>query len=100
MTKIYAEMIGGGMSADAYHMTAPHPDGFGAALVMRAALSDAGLTPADIDYVNVHGTSNPDRRSAGNKSNTGLFWRRLFIVINVSSNKIHDGAPFGRCRSS
>src|SRR3569833_2139141 len=47
--KIYAEMIGGGMSADAYHMTAPHPEGFGAALVMRNALEDAGITPADID---------------------------------------------------
>src|SRR3954454_2730290 len=57
--KIYAEMIGGGMSADAYHMTAPHPEGFGAALVMRSALQDAGLTPADIDYINVHGTSTP-----------------------------------------
>jgi 3-oxoacyl-[acyl-carrier-protein] synthase II len=57
--KIYAEMVGGGMSADAYHMTAPHPEGLGASLVMKAALEDAGLTPADIDYVNVHGTSTP-----------------------------------------
>ena len=57
--KIYAEMIGGGMSADAYHMTAPHPEGLGAALVMRAALEDAGITTAEIDYVNVHGTSTP-----------------------------------------
>ena len=57
--KIYAEMVGGGMSADAYHMTAPHPEGLGAALVMANALRDAGLTTADIDYVNVHGTSTP-----------------------------------------
>jgi 3-oxoacyl-[acyl-carrier-protein] synthase II len=56
---IYAELAGGGMSGDAYHMTAPHPDGIGARNVMRLALEDAELSPEDVDYVNVHGTSTP-----------------------------------------
>ena len=55
--KIYAELVGVGMSADAHHITAPHPEGRGAKLVMRSALADAGLKPSDIDYINVHGTS-------------------------------------------
>ena len=55
--KIYCEMVGGGMTADAHHITAPHPEGFGARNVMQNALDDAGLSPKDIDYVNVHGTS-------------------------------------------
>jgi 3-oxoacyl-[acyl-carrier-protein] synthase II len=57
--KIYAEMIGGGMSADAFHMTAPDPEGYGASLVMKWAIEDAGLSPKDVDYINVHGTSTP-----------------------------------------
>ena len=57
--KIYCEIAGTGMSADAYHLTASHPDGLGAKLVMRNALEDAGMTPEDIDYINVHGTSTP-----------------------------------------
>ena len=57
--KIYAEVIGGGMSSDAYHMTAPHPEGLGARNVMKMALNDAKMNPEDIDYVNVHGTSTP-----------------------------------------
>jgi len=57
--RIYAELVGGGMSADAYHMTAPDPEAGGATLVMKLALEDAGLNPGDIDYINVHGTSTP-----------------------------------------
>ncbi len=56
---IYAELVGGGLSADAHHLTAPHPEGAGAALVMNNALEDAGLKPEDVDYINVHGTSTP-----------------------------------------
>jgi 3-oxoacyl-[acyl-carrier-protein] synthase II len=56
---IFAEVVGVGYSADAYHITAPHPEGEGAALVMRNALADANLKPEDIDYINVHGTSTP-----------------------------------------
>src|SRR5690606_32804256 len=54
--KIYAEIIGGGMSADAHHITAPHPDGLGATLVMKRALQDAGIAPTAVDYINTHGT--------------------------------------------
>lgn len=57
--KIYCELVGGGLSADAHHLTAPHPEGLGAAQVMKYALADAGLKPEDIDYINVHGTSTP-----------------------------------------
>jgi 3-oxoacyl-[acyl-carrier-protein] synthase II len=57
--RIYCELVGGGLSADAYHLTAPHPEGLGAAMVMKYSLADAGLQPDDIDYVNVHGTSTP-----------------------------------------
>ncbi|GAL86577.1 3-oxoacyl-ACP synthase [Sporocytophaga myxococcoides] len=57
--KIYAEIIGGGMSADAYHLTAPHPEGLGQISVMNNALADANLKPEDVDYINVHGTSTP-----------------------------------------
>ena len=56
---IYCEMVGGGMSADAYHITAPHPEGLGALNVMKSALSDAEMDPSEVDYVNVHGTSTP-----------------------------------------
>ncbi|MEI8100922.1 MAG: beta-ketoacyl-ACP synthase II, partial [Bacteroidota bacterium] len=57
--KIYAEIVGGGMTADAYHLTAPHPEGLGACNVMKVALEDANMLPSDIDYINVHGTSTP-----------------------------------------
>ena len=92
--KIYAEMIGGGMSADAYHMTAPHPEGLGAALVMKAALEDAGLTPADIDYVNVHGTSTPIGDPQEIKAIQEVFGENAYN-INISSTKSMTGHLLG-----
>jgi 3-oxoacyl-[acyl-carrier-protein] synthase II len=92
--KIYAEMMGGGMSADAYHMTAPHPDGLGAALVMRSALEDAGLTPADIDYVNVHGTSTPIGDPQEIKAIQDVFGEDIYR-INISSTKSMTGHLLG-----
>src|ERR1700744_5287763 len=92
--KIYAEMIGGGMSADAYHMTAPHPEGLGAALVMKAALDDAGLTVADIDYVNVHGTSTPIGDPQEVKAIQDVFGDHIYN-INISSTKSMPGHLLG-----
>jgi 3-oxoacyl-[acyl-carrier-protein] synthase II len=92
--KIYAEMMGGGMSADAYHMTAPHPDGLGAALVMRSALEDANLTPADIDYVNVHGTSTPIGDPQEIKAIQDVFGDDIYR-INISSTKSMTGHLLG-----
>ncbi|MBD1365727.1 beta-ketoacyl-ACP synthase II [Mucilaginibacter sp. ZT4R22] len=92
--KIYAEMVGGGMSADAYHMTAPHPDGLGASLVMKAALEDAGLTPQDVDYVNVHGTSTPIGDPQEVKAIQDAFGDRVYD-INISSTKSMTGHLLG-----
>jgi 3-oxoacyl-[acyl-carrier-protein] synthase II len=92
--KIYAEMIGGGMSADAYHMTAPHPEGLGAALVMRAALRDAGLKPSDIDYVNVHGTSTPIGDPQEIKAIQDVYGEDIYN-INISSTKSMTGHLLG-----
>ncbi|MEO8886992.1 MAG: beta-ketoacyl-ACP synthase II [Mucilaginibacter sp.] len=92
--KIYAEMIGGGMSADAYHMTAPHPEGLGAALVMKAALQDAGINPSDIDYVNVHGTSTPIGDPQEIKAIQQVYGDDIF-KINISSTKSMTGHLLG-----
>ncbi|MES2378575.1 MAG: beta-ketoacyl-ACP synthase II [Bacteroidota bacterium] len=92
--KIYAEMMGGGMSADAYHMTAPHPDGLGAALVMRSALEDAGLQASDIDYVNVHGTSTPIGDPQEIKAIQDVFGEDIYR-INISSTKSMTGHLLG-----
>ena len=92
--KIYAEMIGGGMSADAYHMTAPHPEGLGAALVMRSALEDAGITPADVDYVNVHGTSTPIGDPQEVKAIKDVYGDDIYR-INISSTKSMTGHLLG-----
>src|SRR5512133_1152872 len=71
--KIYAELVGGGMTADAYHITAPHPEGLGARNVMQLAIQDAGLKPEDVDYINVHGTSTPLGDIAELKAINSLF---------------------------
>ena len=73
--KIYAELIGGGMSSDAYHITAPHPDGLGAFLAMQDALNDAGIAPEEIDYINTHGTSTPIGDPQELKAIHQLIWR-------------------------
>ena len=92
--KIYAEVVGGGMSADAYHLTATHPEGLGATLVMNAALEDAGMKPEDIDYINVHGTSTPvgDRSEA--KAIKDVFGDWAY-KLNISSTKSMTGHLLG-----
>ena len=92
--KIYAEVVGGGMSADAYHITASHPEGLGAKLVMKRAIADAGLTPADIDYINVHGTSTP----VGDLSEVKAIkevWGEDAYRLSISSTKSMTGHLLG-----
>ncbi len=84
--KIYAEVIGGGMSGDAYHMTAPHPDGIGARNTMLAAIDDAEISASDIDYVNVHGTSTPLGDIAEVKAIQAVFGEHAYN-LNISSTK-------------
>ena len=88
--KIYAEMVGEGMSADAYHITASHPEGLGACLVMQNALKDAGMTPEDIDYINVHGTSTPVGDVSEVKAIQKLFGEHAY-KLNISSTKSMTG---------
>ena len=92
--KIYAEIAGGGMSADAFHMTAPDPDGRGANLVMRWALDDAGIRPEDVDYINVHGTSTPLGDIAEPKAIIKAFGEHAYKV-SISSTKSMTGHLLG-----
>ena len=92
--KIYAEVAGGGLSADAYHLTATHPDGLGAILAMNSALEDAGMTPADIDYINVHGTSTPVGDISEVKAIVAVFGENAH-KLNISSTKSMTGHLLG-----
>jgi len=92
--KIYAEMAGEGMSADAYHITASHPEGLGAKLVMQNALSDAGMKPEDIDYINVHGTSTPVGDVSEVRAIQAVFGDAAY-KLNISSTKSMTGHLLG-----
>ena len=92
--KIYVEMAGAGMSADAYHITASHPEGLGAKLVMERALEDAGMTPEDIDYINVHGTSTHVGDISEAKAIKELFGEHAY-KLNISSTKSMTGHLLG-----
>jgi 3-oxoacyl-[acyl-carrier-protein] synthase II len=92
--KIYAEVTGGGMTADAFHLTAPHPEGLGATRVMNLALEDAGLKPEDIDYINVHGTATPLGDISEAKAIVKVFGEHAY-KLNISSTKSMTGHLLG-----
>jgi 3-oxoacyl-[acyl-carrier-protein] synthase II len=92
--EIYAEVVGGGMSSDAYHMTAPDPEGYGASLVMKWAIEDAGLQPEDVDYINVHGTSTPLGDIAEPKAIIKTFGEHAYKLC-MSSTKSMTGHLLG-----
>ncbi len=92
--KIYAELVGGGLSADAYHMTAPHPEGLGAQYVMEDVLQDAQISPEDIDYINVHGTSTPIGDPQEIKAIQHVFGEHAY-KLNISSTKSMTGHLLG-----
>lgn len=91
---IYAEVAGGGMSADAYHLTASHPEGLGAKLVMQRTLEDAGMKPEDLDYINVHGTSTPVGDLSEVKAIKEVFGEHAY-KLNISSTKSMTGHLLG-----
>ena len=92
--KIYCEIAGGGATADAHHITAPHPEGLGANNVMKVALKDAGMLPSDIDYINVHGTSTPLGDIAETKAILNVFGNEAY-QLNISSTKSMTGHCLG-----
>ncbi len=92
--KIYAELAGGGMTADAHHFTAPHPDGLGAINVMKSAIEDANLRVEDVEYVNVHGTSTPLGDIAESKALVKLFGEHAY-KLNISATKSMTGHLLG-----
>ena len=92
--KIYAELAGGGLTADAYHMTAPHPDGLGARNVMKLAVEDAGMKFEDVDYINVHGTSTPLGDISETKAIVSVFGEHAY-KLNISSTKSMTGHLLG-----
>src|SRR3954468_20057736 len=92
--KIYCEVAGGGATADAHHITAPHPEGLGALNVMKQALDDAGMKPEDIDYINTHGTSTPLGDGSEIKAIVGVFGEHAYD-LNISSTKSMTGHCLG-----
>lgn len=92
--KIYAEILGGGLSADAYHITAPHPEGFGIIKVMQNALEDAGIQPEEVDYINTHGTSTPLGDLGEIKAIQKVFGEQAY-KMNISSTKSMTGHLLG-----
>ncbi len=92
--KIYAELVGCGMSADAYHLTAPHPDGVGARLVMQHALKDANMSPEEVDYINVHGTATPLGDISETKAIKEVFGDHAY-ELNISATKSMTGHLLG-----
>jgi len=92
--KIYCEVVGGGMSSDAYHITAPHPEGLGAFLCMKHALQDAGMKPGEIDYINTHGTSTPIGDPQEVKAIQRLFGEEAY-KLNISASKSMTGHLLG-----
>lgn len=92
--RIYAELAGSGLTADAYHITAPHPDGIGAVNVMKQAIDEAGLKPSDVDYINVHGTATPLGDIAEIKAINALFGEHA-CKLNISSTKSMTGHLLG-----
>jgi 3-oxoacyl-[acyl-carrier-protein] synthase II len=92
--KIYGEVVGHGLSADAFHITAPHPDGIGAILAMKNAIVSAGIKPEDIDYINMHGTSTPLGDIGETKAIKSVFGEHAY-KMNVSSSKSMTGHLLG-----